>query len=109
MQKSVIEEFQELKARVESLTAQVKSEALHKANEAIGVLRELGIGNDAILRALDFEGRAKTQASGKGRPPKNEPCPICNFRTDPPMTEGRTVVRRRRSPFQPKNSNRRKC
>jgi hypothetical protein len=84
MQKSVIEEFQELKARVESLTAQVKSEALHKANEAIGVLRELGIGNDAILRALDFEGRAKTQASGKGRPPKNEPCPICNFRTDPP-------------------------
>jgi hypothetical protein len=84
MQKSVIEEFQELKARIESLTAHVKSEALDKANEAIGVLRELGIGSDAILKALDFGGRAKTEESGKGRPPKDEPCPICNFRTDPP-------------------------
>jgi hypothetical protein len=52
MQKSVIEEVKELKARVESLTAQAKSEALDNANEAIGVLRELGIGRDAILKAL---------------------------------------------------------
>jgi hypothetical protein len=39
MQKSVIEEVKELKARVERMTAQVKAEALDKANEAIGFLR----------------------------------------------------------------------
>jgi hypothetical protein len=84
MQKSVIEEVKELKARVESLTAQAKAEALDEANGAIGFLRELGIDDDAILKELGFRGRAKTQESGKGRPPKDEPCPICNFRTDPP-------------------------
>jgi hypothetical protein len=49
MQKSVIEEFKELKARLESMAEQAKAEALAKASEAIDVLRELGIDNDAIL------------------------------------------------------------
>jgi hypothetical protein len=84
MQKSVIEEVKELKARVESLTAQAKAEALDEANGAIGFLRELGIDDDTILKELGFRGRAKIQESRKGRSPKDEPCPMCNFRTDPP-------------------------
>jgi hypothetical protein len=42
MQKSAIEEINELKARLESMAEQAKAEALDKASEAIGVLRELG-------------------------------------------------------------------
>jgi hypothetical protein len=108
MQKSVIEEIKELKARLESLTEQGKAEALDKASEAIGLLRELGIDNDTILKELAFRGRAKAQESREGRPPKDELCPVCHFSEQTlPMTEDRTVVRRRRSRLRPKNSKRR--
>jgi hypothetical protein len=84
MQKSAIEEIRELKARVESMTAQAKAEALDKASEAIGFLRELGLDNDTILKELGFRGRAAAKESREARPPTDEPCPICHFRTDPP-------------------------
>jgi hypothetical protein len=84
MQKSAIEEINELKARLESITERAKAEALDKASEAIGFLRELGLENDTILRELGFRGRTKVKESRDGTPPKEEPCPICNFRTDPP-------------------------
>ena len=63
MQKSAIEEIKELKARMESMTEQAKAEALDKANEAIGVLRELGLNNDMILKMLGFRGRAAAKES----------------------------------------------
>ena len=84
MQKSAIEEIKELKARMESMTEQAKAEALDKANEAIGVLRELGLNNDTILKQLGFKGRAAAKESREGSAPKDEPCPICHFRTAPP-------------------------
>jgi hypothetical protein len=84
MQKSAVEEIKELKAQLESRTEQVKQEALDKASEAIGILRELGIDNDTILKDLGFRGRAEARDSREARPPKDEQCPICNFRTDPP-------------------------
>jgi hypothetical protein len=85
MQKSAIEEIKELKTRLESMTEEAKAEALDKASEALGVLRELGLDNDAILKELGLRGRAKDRGSREATPPKVEPCPsICNFRTDPP-------------------------
>ena len=84
MQKSAIEEIKELKARMESITEQAMAEALAKANEAIGVLRELGLNNDTILKQLGFRGRAAAKESREGSAPKDEPCPICHFRTAPP-------------------------
>jgi hypothetical protein len=84
MQKSAIEEIKELKAQLESKTEQAKTQTLDRANEAIGFLRELGIDNDTILKELGFRGRAKDRGSREATPPKEEPCPICNFRTDPP-------------------------
>ena len=84
MQKSVIEEIKELKAQLESKTERAKTEAFDKASEAIGFLRELGLHNDAILKELGFRGREAAKGSREGGPPKKEPCPICQFRTDPP-------------------------
>jgi hypothetical protein len=84
MQKSVIEEIKELKAQLESKTERAKAEALEKAREAIGVLRELGVDNDTMLKDLGFRGRARAQETREGKPPKEGPCPICNFQTDPP-------------------------
>jgi hypothetical protein len=84
MQRSAIEEIKELKAQFESKAEQAKAEALDEASEAIGVLRELGLNNDTILKELGFRGRAKVKESREGSAPKDEPCAICNFRTDPP-------------------------
>jgi hypothetical protein len=58
LQKSAIEEIKELKAQLEIRTEQAKTEALAKATEAIGCLRELGIDNDTLLKELGFKGRA---------------------------------------------------
>jgi hypothetical protein len=84
MKKSAIEEINELKGRLESLTEQARTEALDKASEAISVLRALGFDNDTILREIGFRGRAKDRESREAAPPKEGPCPICKFRTDPP-------------------------
>jgi hypothetical protein len=87
MQKSVIDEIRELKAQIQSKTERAKREALETARDAINFLRELGIDNDTILKDLGFRARTKTpkaKAENGGRVPKDEPCPICNFRTDPP-------------------------
>ena len=84
MQKSAIEEIKELKAQLESKTEQAKAEARDKASVAIGFLRELGLDNDRILKELGFRGRAKDRENREAMPPEEEPCPICNFRTDPP-------------------------
>jgi hypothetical protein len=89
LQKSAIEEIKELKAQLESKTEQAKTEALDTASEAISFLRELGFDNDTILKELGFRGRAKATESRERRPPGDEPCPICHFRTDPPH-DGRT-------------------
>jgi hypothetical protein len=83
MQKSAIEEIKELKAQLESKTERAKAEAFDKASEAIGFLRELAMDNVTILKELGLRGRAKTQESREGSAPKDEPCSICNFRTDP--------------------------
>jgi DNA repair exonuclease SbcCD ATPase subunit len=84
MQKSAIEEIKELKAQLESKTEQAKAEALDKASEAIGFLRELGLDNDTILKELGFRGRTPGKQSREASSPKDEPCPICNFQTEPP-------------------------
>jgi hypothetical protein len=85
MQKTAIEEIKELKAQLESKTEKAKAEAIDIASDAIGFLRELGLDNDTILKELGFRGRTKDRVSRESAPPnKEEPCPICNFRTDPP-------------------------
>jgi hypothetical protein len=83
MEKLPIEEIKVLKAQLESKIEQAKAEALDTASEAIGVLRELGIDNDTILKELGIRSGSKTKGSREGAAPKDEPCPICHFRTDP--------------------------
>jgi hypothetical protein len=87
MQKTVIDEIKELKARLQSKTEQAKKEALENSREAIDFLRELGLDNDTILKELGFRARnapKAPKAKDGGTGPKDEPCPICIFRTDPP-------------------------
>ena len=84
MEKSAIEEIKELRTLLESKTEKAKEEALETASEAIGFLRVLGLDNDTILKELGFRGRTAAKESREGKPPKDEPCTVCRFRTDPP-------------------------
>jgi hypothetical protein len=106
MQKSAIEEIKELKARLESITEQAKTEALDQASEAIGFLRVLGLDNDTILKELGFRGRAKVE-SREGRPPKMSRARYVTSGQILPMTEEHTVVRHRRSHSHPKSCRKR--
>ena len=102
MPKTAIEEIKELKARVESMTAQAKAEALDKASEAIGFLRELGLDNDTILKELGFRGRAAKETGKEGLQKTSRVRYVTSEQTLP-MTEDRIGVSRRRSPLRPKN------
>jgi hypothetical protein len=84
MQKSAIDEIKELKAQLQSRTEQAKKEALDKASEAINLLRELGIDDSTILKDLGLKSGSKSKAKDGVKAPKDEPCSICNFETDPP-------------------------
>jgi hypothetical protein len=60
-QKSAVEEIKELKAQPGSKTTGAKAKALEKAKEAIGILQQLGIDNDTILKDLGFQRRRGSQ------------------------------------------------
>jgi hypothetical protein len=60
-QKSAVEEIKELKAQPGSRTTGAKAKALEKAKEAIGILRQLGIDNNTILKGLGFQCRRGSQ------------------------------------------------
>lgn len=102
MQKAAIEEIKQLKAQIESLTEQAKAEAIAAAREAVEVFRELGLDDDTILKDLGFRARSapkapKTRDGETG--PKDEPCPICIFRTDPPHNGRSHRGQSKRRPF----------
>jgi hypothetical protein len=107
MQKSVIDEITELKAQLQSKTEQAKKETLENAREAIEFLRELGLANDTILKELGFRGRSTPKAprapkTEEGRAgPKDDPCPICIFRTDPPHDGRSHRGQSKKKPFTP--------
>jgi hypothetical protein len=81
---SASDEIEERNKQLESKTEWAKKEAVERARDAIGVLRELGIGVDTILKDLGFSNGAQTHETRPGKLPKKATYPICNFQTDPP-------------------------
>jgi hypothetical protein len=59
--KSATDEINKRKGQLETNANQAKQAALHRAREAVGVLRELGIDDDTILTNLSFRAERKPQ------------------------------------------------
>ena len=83
---SVMDQIRKLDAEKSKLLENAKKEALNKAEAALAELRELGFeyritgGSGSSRRAGSGESSRKgTRQVNPGRP-----CPICNFRTEPP-------------------------
>jgi hypothetical protein len=80
---SASDEIEERNKQLESKTERAKKEAVERARDAIGVLRELGIDVDTILEDLGFSDGAQTHETRPGKLPKKATCSICNFQTNP--------------------------
>jgi hypothetical protein len=68
MHNSAVEQIKELKAQPGSRTIGSKAKALEKAAEAIGILQQLGIDNNTILKDLGFQRRRGSQRGQTKKP-----------------------------------------
>lgn len=81
-EKSVISKIRELEAQKAKLVDEAKAEALATVNGGIADLQELGFEYHLVEGAMR---RATPSGERKGtRTVKDEPCPICGWKTNPP-------------------------
>jgi hypothetical protein len=87
---SVLEKIKALDAQRAQLLEGAKKEALDNAEKAVAELNELGfhytLTEGASVSTSTSAARAprKTASQAPKRQKKDVPCPICNFKTDPP-------------------------
>jgi hypothetical protein len=91
MAKSPIEQIKELEAQREMLLSEAKADALARAEEAVSELNALGfhyyIGETAKNRRRAMKRPKQLPTVDKSvlhKPSAEKPCPICEYRTDPP-------------------------
>jgi hypothetical protein len=84
---TVLEKLKALDAQRAQLLDDAKKEALDNAEKAVAELNELGFHYTLTERATSTQGaprKATSKAQAPKRQKKDVPCPICNFKTDPP-------------------------
>jgi hypothetical protein len=105
---SASDEIEERNKQLESKTERAKKEAVERARDAIGVLRELGIDVDMILKDhLGLATELKPARPGQESSPTRRPVQCATPKQTLLMTEERIVVRARKSPLRPENPKRR--
>jgi hypothetical protein len=84
---SVLEKLKALDAQRAQLLEGAKKEALDNAEKAVAELNELGF-HYTLTEGATSTARAPRKAVSKAqatkRQKKDVPCPICNFKTNPP-------------------------
>jgi hypothetical protein len=85
---SVLEKLKALDAQRAQLLEGAKKEALETAEKAVAELNELGFHYSlaegaAASAALPARAPRKAASHSAKRQPRDLPCPICNFKTDP--------------------------
>ena len=84
---TTLEKLKALDAQRAQLLDGAKKEALDNAEKAVAELNELGfhytLVEGATSTALPARAPRKAAAHAAKRQPRDLPCPICNFKTDP--------------------------
>lgn len=104
MTESYLQRLKELRHEETSLLATAKKEALARGAEVIAELRELGFNYRLVEEGTSATPRRRGAAKSTGKGvPSGSPCPVCNFKTEPPH-DARTHRRQgdRKRPFTPK-------
>ena len=103
MAKSPIEQIKELDVQRNALLEQAKNEALQRAEAAIAELNELGfhhfLGKSEERPRAPRRAKPATDKSARHKPSSNKPCPICEFRTDPPHDRRSHRMQTKKKPF----------
>lgn len=95
---SVLARLKKLDAEREKLLGDAKAEALAKAEAALKELNDLGFS----YRLVEGSQRVPAaKASGKRSGPSDQPCPICQFKTDPPHDGRAHRSQKDKKPFTP--------
>jgi hypothetical protein len=90
---TVLDKLKALDAQRAQLLEGAKKEALDNAEKAVAELNELGFHytltegastSTSTQRAPHAPRKATSKAQAPKRQKKDVPCPICNFKTDPP-------------------------
>ncbi len=113
MTNSVLQELKSLDARRTALLDRAKKEALVDAEKAVKVLNSLGFNYQLVdsgagrspvaLKATKSKRKVSRKKSRKGtRTPKDEPCPICKFKTSPPHDRRTHRMQKSKKPFSAK-------
>jgi hypothetical protein len=82
---SVLEKLKALDEQRAKLLDDAKKEALDNAEKAVADLNELGFHYTLTEDGSGSRGprKASSKAQGTKRQPRDIPCPICHFKTDP--------------------------
>jgi hypothetical protein len=72
----VLDQIRKLDDQRSKLLGEAKDEALQLVHEAIGDLNALGFNYGIVEKARERRGGGRQQSDG--------PCPICEFKTNPP-------------------------
>lgn len=95
MSDNAIQRIKQLDQERASLLASAKKEALTRATQAIDELNTLGFNYQLVENA-------KQRNRKVTRTIKDAPCPVCQFKTDPPHdARGHRSQGKRKKPFTP--------
>lgn len=94
---NVLDELKRLDAERDKLITKAKGDALKNAEDAIESLNALGF-NYRLVEGGSTRRAAPSARTGT-RTPKEGPCPICNFRTDPPHDRRSHRSQKVKAPF----------
>lgn len=92
---SVLDELKKLDEQRAKLLDKAKADALKKAEAAISELNDLGFNFELVERARKAASGSRTGS----RKPKDEPCPICGFKTEPPHDKRSHRTQEPKRPF----------
>jgi hypothetical protein len=106
---TTIQQIQKLDEERARLVETVKADALQRAETAIQELRDLGFDYDLktpeqetqVPLSRGNKPRRKTSQADKSalHKPKNAPCPICEYTTNPPHDRRSHRTQKRKKPF----------
>jgi DNA repair exonuclease SbcCD ATPase subunit len=96
---SIMEQIRQLEEQKQTLLEGAKNEALQTAQEAIEELRELGFTYRLVEEGRSAPAENTGTRKGTRQVSSDRPCPICNFRTEPPHDARRHRGQNPKKPF----------
>jgi hypothetical protein len=104
-QPATIETWKEFERQRIEMREQLRQDAMSRAEQAIADLAEIGFHyylgetEKSVRPAKRAKQRTSTDKSARHKPSADKPCPICEYRTDPPHDRRSHRMQKRKRAF----------